>query len=195
VAVVEVPELQFLMIDGAIEPGAAPANSSAFKTSIGALYSVAYGLKFMSKLRDDNPLDFTVMALEGLWADPATGFDFDTSQPWPYTLVMLQPDHIDQKMFDEAVDQAARKRPNPALGDLRLERWMEGLSIQTMHVGPYSEEAATIQQLTEFAELEGYLRRGRHHEIYLGDPTRAKPENLKTIIRHPVAISPGPVKP
>lgn len=25
-----------------------------------------------------------------------------------------------------------------------------------------------------------------HHEIYLGDPRRTKPENLKTVIRHPV---------
>ena len=24
------------------------------------------------------------------------------------------------------------------------------------------------------------------HEIYLGDPRRTKPENLKTVIRHPV---------
>lgn len=26
-----------------------------------------------------------------------------------------------------------------------------------------------------------------HHEIYLGDPRRTRPENLKTVIRHPVA--------
>ena len=26
-----------------------------------------------------------------------------------------------------------------------------------------------------------------HHEIYLGDPRRTKPENLRTVIRHPIA--------
>lgn len=25
-----------------------------------------------------------------------------------------------------------------------------------------------------------------HHEIYLSDPRRSKPENLKTVVRHPV---------
>ena len=30
-----------------------------------------------------------------------------------------------------------------------------------------------------------------HHEIYLGDPRRTKPENLKTVIRHPVRVCDG----
>ena len=29
-------------------------------------------------------------------------------------------------------------------------------------------------------------RRGKHHEIYVGDPMRSAPEKLKTILRHPV---------
>ena len=27
---------------------------------------------------------------------------------------------------------------------------------------------------------------GKHHEIYMGDPCHAKPEKLKTILRHPI---------
>ena len=33
---------------------------------------------------------------------------------------------------------------------------------------------------------KGYKLRGHHHEIYLSDPRRGKPENIKTIIRHPI---------
>ena len=38
-----------------------------------------------------------------------------------------------------------------------------------------------------FAEERGFQLRGRHHEVYLGDPRRARPEKLKTVLRHPVA--------
>ena len=69
---------------------------------------------------------------------------------------------------------------------MRLEPYEEGLSAQVMHVGPYSEEGPTIQLLHDFIDAEGYERRGIHHEIYLGDPRRAKPENLRTIIRQPI---------
>jgi hypothetical protein len=27
---------------------------------------------------------------------------------------------------------------------------------------------------------------GKHHEIYLGDPNKAAPEKLKTVIRQPI---------
>jgi hypothetical protein len=31
----------------------------------------------------------------------------------------------------------------------------------------------------------GFLPRGAHHEIYLGNPQRSAPERLRTIIRQP----------
>ena len=34
---------------------------------------------------------------------------------------------------------------------------------------------------------QGLRLRGKHHEIYVGDPRRAAPEKLKTIIRRPVS--------
>ncbi len=89
-------------------------------------------------------------------------------------------------MFEQALEDSRAKRPNPAFDCLRLMRWREGLSIQIMHVGPYADEPATLQRMDEFAEERGYEFQGRHHEIYIGDPTRSKPENLKTVLRHPV---------
>ncbi|MDH3306380.1 MAG: GyrI-like domain-containing protein [Acidimicrobiia bacterium] len=183
---VDVPELLFIMIDGAIEKGAGPSDSEAFRQSMEALYGVGYGLKFMSKLRPENPIDFTVMAAEGLWESESTEFAFDGSQPLAYTLMMLQPDHITEDMFDAAVAQAAEKRPNPALQQMRLLRWQEGPSIQIMHVGPYADEPRSLALMAGFASEHDYRFRGRHHEIYMGDPRRSKPENLKTILRQPV---------
>lgn len=55
-----------------------------------------------------------------------------------------------------------------------------------MHIGPYADEPATLTRMSEFARQNGYQFHGRHHEIYLGDPRTAKPENLKTVLRHPV---------
>jgi hypothetical protein len=40
--------------------------------------------------------------------------------------------------------------------------------------------------MDEFAAANSYRKRGKHHEIYIGDPMRSAPEKLKTILRHPV---------
>ena len=186
VEVVDVPELQFLALDGRIEAGVKPGESASFDDAIAAMYSVAYGLKFMSKLREENPFDFSVMPLEGLWSSESGEFEFAKVEPWLYTLLILQPDHITQDMVERTVEGAKAKGPNPSLPLLRLQRWREGRSIQIMHLGPYADEPRTIEKMTAFAREHGYRLEGRHHEVYLGDPRRARPANLKTILRHPI---------
>lgn len=186
VSVVDVPELQFIWLDGSIPAGVGPSDSVSFRDAMSAMYGVAYGLKFMSKLREEEPIDFAVMAMEGLWSTESGEFDWDWKEPSLYSLLMMQPDHITSSMFEAAVADAADKRPSPILDDIRLQRWREGSSIQIMHIGPYADEPATLQRMDAFAEENGYELHGRHHEIYLGDPTRAKPENLKTILRHAI---------
>lgn len=99
--------------------------------------------------------------------------------------MIRQPDFVTKEMVDEIRPEVREKR-SPAVDKVVLETFHEGLSAQIMHVGPYSDEAPTIQRLHEFVEQNGYKLRGRHHEIYLSDPRRSKPENIKTIIRHPV---------
>ncbi len=188
---VDVPEMQFLMIDGQIEPGLMPGDSPQFATAIGALYGTAYTLKFMSKKRSDDPVDYTVMALEGLWTTPQGGADYAASDQWQWTLMMMQPDHITADMFRQAIEQIRSKRAKEGddtapLDRLRLQRFREGLCVQVMHIGPYSEEPATLMRMGEFAVQNGYRFEGPHHEIYLGDPRTAKPENLKTVLRHAV---------
>ena len=105
VSLVDVPEMKFISLEGQIEPGAMPGTSPGFAQAIGALYGFAYTLKFMSKLRAQDPIDYTVMALEGLWTTPAGGEDYAGQVGWMWTLMMMQPDHIGQEMFDRALAQ------------------------------------------------------------------------------------------
>ena len=185
VTIVDVPPLNFVMLDGVIEPGASPETSLAFQEAFPAIYGTSFTLKFNSKLRAENPIDYTVMALEGLWWTNTGDFSFDHTEPWHFTLMMMQPDHITVAMFHEAVEQVRAKRPSPALDKLRFERFTEGLCVQIMHVGPYADEPRSIEKMRAFADERGYIYRGKHHEIYLGDPRRAKPEKLQTVLRQP----------
>jgi len=187
VSVIEVPRFQFAMIDGEIEPGASPGVSPAFQQALEALYGISYTLKFMSKQRKENPVDYTVMALEGLWWVEGGEFDINKPEGWRWTAMMLQPDHITREMYAEALAQLRKKKPGPALDRLRLEPFHEGLCMQIMHIGPYAEEPRTIAKMRQFASQNGYAVHGKHHEIYLGDPRRADPAKLKTVLRQPIA--------
>jgi hypothetical protein len=189
VEVVEVPCFQFAMLDGEIEPGYAPAESPAFQEAMMALYGVSFTLKFTSKLRKEDPVDYPVMALEGLWWVKDGKFDITHPEGWKWTLMILQPDFITPKMFQEALAQLRKKKGDQlAFSRLRLESFEEGLSIQIMHIGPYTEEPTTIAKMDDFARENGYRKRGKHHEIYLSDPRRAAPKKLKTALRIPVYI-------
>ena len=186
VSVVEVPIFKFITVDGRIRAGEAPAESKAFQDGLQALYGLSFTLKFMSKLREDNPVDYTVMALEGLWWTTEGEFDLAADKDWLFRAMMLQPDHITQEMVSEAAIKVAEKGENPALSKATFVKFHEGLSIQIMHIGPYADEKRSLEKMKQFAEENGYRYRGKHHEIYLGDPRRAKPENLRTVLRHPV---------
>jgi hypothetical protein len=188
VVVVDVPEFKFVQVDGQIEPGISVDQAPDYLSSIELLYGLSYVLKFMSKLREDNPIDYTVMALEGLWWAEGSdqGFDVSRDHTMYFTSMMMQPDHITQEMFEQALEDLRKKKDNPLVDKARFVSFREGLCMQIMHIGPYADEASTIAKIDAFAEQNGYSRRGKHHEIYLSDPRRAKPENLKTVLRHPI---------
>jgi len=192
VTVIDVPKLQFLMIDGAIEPGMAPGTSILFQENMQALYGAAYTLKFMTKLRKNNPVDYPVMALEGLWWVEDGYFDITVKDNWIYTLMILVPGLITPTMLEEALAQMRKKKGDlPGFARLRMENYHEGLCVQIMHIGPYADEPATIEKMQTFMKENGYRDQvglgGKHHEIYMGDPRRADPAKLKTVLRHPVA--------
>jgi hypothetical protein len=183
-AVVDVPPLHYLMVDGRGDPNTSPDYVAA----IAALYSVSFTLKFGFK-RGPERIDYSVMPLEGLWwADDPRSFAEGDKSSWYWTAMILQPDFVTKVHVDEALASAGQKRPNDMLAKLRFEPFHEGRAAQLLHVGPYSAEGPNIERLHAFIAAQGGKFTGKHHEIYLSDPRRVTPEKLKTIIRQPFKI-------
>jgi hypothetical protein len=181
---VDVPELSFLMIDGHGDPNRSPR----YQTAIEALYAVSYTLKFSIK-RAGRP-DYTVAPLEGLWwAEDMASFTVEAKSDWDWTMMIMQPAEATPELIEKTTHEVAQKRQLPTAAELRLQRYAEGASAQILHLGAYADEGPTIARLHAFIQEHGREKRGKHHEIYLGDPRRTAPERLKTIIRQPVSGS------
>ena len=180
-SVVDVLSMNFIMIDGQGNPN----TSVEYAESIQALYTAAYTLKF--KIKKELAVDYPVMASEGLWwMDDMREFCEARKDDWKWTMMIMQPDIVTPQLFSQAVALAKEKKGVPALSRLRLESFHEGLATQILYFGAYADEGPTIARLHQFIEESGYVRFGKHHEIYLGDPRRSAPEKLRTIIRQPM---------
>lgn len=179
--IIDVPPLQYLMIDGHGDP-----NTQAFEDALTTLYAVAYPLKFTSKKELDR--DYVVMPLEALWwADDMAAFSIDRDKSrWDWTAMILTPDWITDDQFVQAKAAATA----PARDRLRLEKLAEGTCVQVLHVGPFDAEGPLLSRLhQDFIPAHGLRMSGKHHEIYLSDPRRADPAKLRTILRQPVEPS------
>ncbi len=181
VVLIDVPEMNFLMIDGAGDPNTA----QEYKDAIEALYAVSYALKFMVKKA--KAVDYVVPPLEGLWwTDELSQFTMENKDIWKWTAMIMQPEYVTAELFNRAIEQVKIKKNLPALFKIKFKSLHEGLSAQIMYVGPYSAEGPTIEKLHGFVKENGYELRGKHHEIYLSDPRKSVPEKLKTVIRQPI---------
>jgi hypothetical protein len=178
---VDVPEEPFLSVDGHGSPYDPP-----FQGAIRALYSLAYAIHFDLKQRTG--ASHPVPPLEALWwwgTDRA--FPTKDEKEWRWRLMIRQPVVVTPDDLARAKAATRAKHPEVAVDPVELRRYHEGRSMQILHVGPYKDEATTIQRLHEEIDKAGYHAHGMHHEIYLGDPRRAKPEKLRTLLRQPVA--------
>jgi hypothetical protein len=180
--IVEVPEMAFLMVDGEGDPN----TSTQYQDALQALFSVSYTLKFAVK--KGRGFEYRVSPLEGLWwSDDPGDFLAGRKANWKWTAMIRQPDEATGQDVDAAIAAAGAKQPLPALSRLRFLRFAEGECAQVMYLGEYSAEGPTIKRLHEFIAAAGHRLTGKHHEIYLGDPRRAAPEKLKTVIRQPIS--------
>ena len=199
-ALVDVPPMRYLAVDGHGDPN----TSSSYADALAALFGVAYTLKFAG--RRAHGRDVVVAPLEGLWwADDQGAFVARDKGSWSWTMLIAQPDWIDEDAVAEAVDAMRAKQAtqakqakgakaendgngvNPALDLLRLEHLHEGPSVQILHVGSYDDEAPTLARLhDEWMPHQGLTFNGLHHEVYLSDARRTAPEKLRTVLRQPV---------
>lgn len=209
-ALVEVPAMTFIAVAGAGNPN---EENGSYAGAVGLLYGLSFAVK-MSKMGSWQPegyFDYVVPPLEGLWFGEGTfdGRQIVDKDAFQWISMIRQPDFVTPEVFAWAAGEVAKKKPELEIGRARLVRFSEGLCAQIMHRGPYDDEPATVEKLGAFVRAEGYVEdisepanagllmnaldvEGKtpslrlHHEIYLGDPRRTKPENLKTVVRHPV---------
>ncbi|MDD5036771.1 MAG: GyrI-like domain-containing protein [Methylococcaceae bacterium] len=182
---VVVPTMNFLKIDGRGDPN----SSQEYTDAVATLFTIAYAIKFMTK-KGAPAIDYGVMPLEGLWwADDMSQFANEDKSGWQWTMMIAQPPFITQAMADTAIAEVKAKKNPAAISRLRFEAYTEGPSAQILHIGPFSAEGPTIEKLHRFIETSGHSLRGKHHEIYLSDITKADPEKWKTIIRQPISPS------
>jgi len=179
--IVEVPPLEFLMVDGHGDPNTAPA----YRQAVEALYATSYAVRAATKATLGKV--HTVAPLEGLWsADDPEAFRARDKSAWDWTMMIAQPEWVTADLVEEAL-AAARKKRLPA-GLLRFERLTEGRSVQILHVGSYDDEGPTLERLhRDFLPAHGFVPTGPHHEIYLSDARKTEPGRLKTILRQPVS--------
>lgn len=191
-AIIDVPTMRFIMVDGRGDPN----TSADFVAAVKILYGLSYTIK-MSKMGGKMPdgyFDYVVPPLEGLWIvddGEYKGGALPDKGKFIWTLMLRQPDFVTAEVFSAAKEALAKKKPNLDLSKARLEDFTEGLCVQVLHIGAYDDEPSTIAKLEEFISASGYRTEmsgmRQHHEIYLGDPRKTAPEKLRTIIRHPVA--------
>lgn len=178
---VDVPAMNFLLIDGHGDPNI----SKDYKDAVEALFSVSYALKFMIK-KGTSQIDYGVLPLEGLWwTDDMSEFNTDNKNNWKWTSMIMQPEYITKDLVNEALEQVKKKKNLSSLPKIRFESFKEGNAVQIMHIGPFSEEGSAVEKLHDFIKENNYKLSGRHHEIYLSDARKAAPEKWKTIIRQP----------
>jgi hypothetical protein len=177
---VDVPPMNFLMIDGHGNPN----NNPQYQEILETLYSMAYTIKFALKPQG---FEYTVPPLEGLWwMENMAEFSLETKDRWDWTMMIMQPEFVTVDLVERIKGDVARKKNPTSLSRLRFETYSEGMSVQIMYFGAYADEGPTIAKMHTFINDNGYITNGKHHEIYLGDPRKSAPERLKTVIRQPI---------
>lgn len=186
-ALIEVPPMSFIMVNGKGDP-----QQEEYQNAISVLYALTFTIK-MSKMSGSQPegyFEYVVPPLEGLWWCEDGGFDFVKRDSWRWTSMIRQPEFVTKEVFEWAVEECKKKKPQLDISQAGFERFTEGLCVQMMHIGPYSDEPKSIKMINDFIEESGLADatgiERKHHEIYLSDPRKTAPDKLKTVLRHPV---------
>lgn len=178
--IVDVPQMNFLMLDGKGDPN----TSVDYQQAIDALYTMSYGIKFALKSQG---YDHIVPPLEGLWwMENMNEFSVANKNRWEWTMMIMQPEWITTEWVEKVRQDAKKKKSNASLSEVRFDNYNEGLAVQILYTGAYENESPTIAELHRFITSNGYQTNGKHHEIYLSDIRKTSPDRLQTILRQPI---------
>ncbi|UBM59894.1 GyrI-like domain-containing protein [Marinilongibacter aquaticus] len=184
---VQIASAQYLSVCGKGDP-----SSEEFAKKVEALYASAYTLKFRFK---GEQMDFVVPKLEGLWwydenkypsKDYRGAVEEVPRDEWEYRLLIRLPDFVKEADVLWAKSAVWERKQLNFARELEFFTQEEGLCVQIMHLGPFSDEWVSLQKIVDFMEEQGLLRNGFHHEIYLSDYRKTPMDKLKTILREPV---------
>lgn len=186
-SLVEVPPMNFIMVDGKGDP-----NSEEYQKSVSVLYALTFTIKMskMGGMKPEGYFEYVVPPLEGLWWCSNGKFDFEKRDNWIWTSMIRQPEFVTEEVFKWAVNECKKKKLGVDVSKARFESFTEGLCVQIMHIGPYADEPASTEKINDFINENGFIdvtgNKRKHHEIYLSDPRKTAAERLKTVLRHPV---------
>jgi hypothetical protein len=189
--IVNLPPRCCLAIDGAGSP-----QDPAFAQAIGALYGTAYALKFARK-RAGAKGDFKVGPLEGHWsADvPPGATGRPTPDTWRWRLRIGVPagvtkDEIDRVKRDVVANKGGKLAGSAVVPRVFLESIPGQRAGRILHVGRYADEQASFALIAPVLERAGLTAAPTHIEVYLSDPSRTRPDALRTVLLCEVAAAP-----
>lgn len=178
--IVDVPEFNFIMVDGIGNP-----NVEEFKLKSDALHILSKAIK--DYFKEELDVLYLISPLEGLW-DTYDNEQFDVTRKKyiKFTLMMAQPKALDIATFEKIKEHVAERKDNPYILDVYLKKMKEGRCVQMLHKGAYNTEINSTKQIMEYITIQGMKLVGLHHEIYLNDPEKVAKDKLKTIVRYAI---------
>nr|WP_321298461.1 GyrI-like domain-containing protein [uncultured Sphaerochaeta sp.] len=176
---VEVPSLSYLIIDGEGDP-----SDQAYTEAVELLFSMSYTLK-MAFRKHSWYKPFTVAPLECIW----DAVEVENRETWLWSAMIAQPGWVTEEIVSQVREQVAFKK-GLSTSLVRFSPIEEGLCVTMLHVGSYQDEDASFARMEQYC-AEHQLKRSStsHREIYLSNPKKTEPDQLKTVLRfavHPI---------
>ena len=187
--IVDIPKMNFIAVTGKGNPN---ETDGEYIKAMNLLYGIAYTLKmsYKSDYKINDFFEYVVPPLEGLWwQEGISGVDYSRKDTFQWISLIRLPDFVSEADFEWAIKEATSKKKTD-FSNVQFLMYDEGLCVQSMYMGSYDDEPATISAMTDFAEKNGYIiditENRYHHEIYLADPRKTEVSKLKTVVRHPI---------
>src|SRR5574344_199962 len=184
--IVEIPKSKYFCIKGKGNP-----NKPDFSERISVLYTMSYAVRMMPKngFTPQGYFEYTVYPIEGLWDLEEEGRNSEKllKDELIYTLMIKQPDFVDDDIFNKALEISKKKKPNKLLEEIYLDSMEDGLSVQIMHIGSYDNEPISFDLMKKFIKSNSLeIKSLIHREIYISDARKVTPDKLKKILRYRV---------
>lgn len=192
---IDVPAMNFIMIDGKGDPN---EENGEYSRAVELLYALSYTIKMSKKGQNkiEGYFEYVVPPLEGLWWCDEGKIDFFDKSKFHWTSMIRQPEFVTDEVFKWACSEVLKKKPQLDVSKSRFQVLKEGVCVQMMHIGPFDNEPETVNEIEDYIEnnslrnaistvsKNGSIR--RHHEIYLSDPRKTYKQKIKTVLRIPV---------